>query len=115
MKKTITRSYCFDGDICDVVFRLSDSCGKYLGDYPDFEEEPRFTPQGRMWITAMQSACLHGKNKYSELMSCDDCGSCVYFIKEQQGDLIGVCGHEINRITPIKDPSITLIGKEEAI
>ena len=112
MKKTITRSYCFDGDICDVVFRLSESCGKYIGEYPDFEEYPRYTPEGRKWITALQTACRHSQNKYSESMPCEDCGSCLFFIKEQQGDLIGVCGHH-ETVRGADIPTHTQQGKED--
>ena len=115
MKKTITRSYCFDGDICDVIFRLYESCGKYIGEYPDFEEEPRYTPHGRMWITAMQTACRHSQNKYSEAMTCEDCGSCVYFAKQQQGDLIGVCEHKANRRSIIISKAHSEIRKERKL
>ncbi len=97
MDKTITRSYCFDGDICDVLFRFDESCGKYLGDYPDFEESPRYTQSGKMWITAMQNACPCAQNKFSDSEACEDCGSCIFFSKEKQGDLVGICEHESNR------------------
>ncbi len=96
MEKTITRSFCFDGDICDVLFRYDEASGKYFGDYPDFEEQPRYTGTGKMWVTAMQTSCAYAKNKYTEEGPCDDCGSCIYLHREQQGDLIGICMHALN-------------------
>ncbi len=101
VKKTITRTFCFDDDICDVLFRYDDTFDKYCGEYPDFEEQPRYTPKGRMWITAMQSACPHSKNRFFEQRRCEDCGSCAFFLTEKQGDLVGVCSNEKNIISHI--------------
>lgn len=97
MERTITRTYCFDGDICEVLFRYDDTCGKYFGDYPDFELMPRYTVNGWMWISAMQNGCTYGVNKYSEKQQCVDCGSCIFFKQEQTGDLIGICSNEKNK------------------
>lgn len=97
MDKIIVRSFCIDSDICEVVFRFDEATGKYLGDYPDFEEYPRFTKNGHPWITATQDSCNMGKNKYYAGKACLDCGSCCYFLQEKAGDLIGVCSHLMRR------------------
>ena len=98
MKKTITRTFCLDGDICDVVFRLDEASGKYLGDYPDFEAEPRYTPNGYLWTEAVSDGCAHNESVYSDA-EYGDCGSCKYFLREKTGDLIGICTHELKKET----------------
>ena len=92
MEKIIVRSFCIDSDICEVVFRFDEDVGKYIGDYPDFELSPRYTPSGLRWINATSDSCSYGKNKYFSEKSCLDCGSCEFFTTEKAGDLIGVCG-----------------------
>jgi len=96
MDKTITRVFSFDGDSYEVVFQYNPEYGKYFGDYPDFEETPRITPAGRPWVTAMQEGCEYGQSK-GDVSRCFDCGSCIYFRRERQGDLIGICENEKNR------------------
>jgi len=94
MNKTITRVFSFDGDSCEVVFRYDPDFGKYFGEYPDFEETPKFTPRGRPWVTAMQDGCKHGQNKDDSANRCLDCGSCIFFYRERLEDLIGICKNE---------------------
>lgn len=94
MPKTIVRSFSFDGDVLEVVFRYDDTLGIHFGDYPDFEETPRYTPKGRPWVNAMQDACAHGINHFEEARQCLDCGSCWFYLKEHPGDLIGICKNE---------------------
>ncbi len=93
MDQALTRTFCLDGDSCQVVFLYDETCGKHFGEYPDFEETPRYTSRGRPWVTAMQEGCVHSINKYAEGQRCMDCGSCQYFIQEQEHDLIGICSH----------------------
>lgn len=94
LKANITKSFCFDGDICEVLFIYDPESGKHFGEYPDFEETPRYTPLGKPWVTAMRDGCPHGVSKYTERSRCLDCGSCIYFKQEHPGDLIGVCENE---------------------
>ncbi len=99
MQKTKIRSFCCDGDVVEIEFRSDEAGQRYFGLYPDFEESPRFTPNGRPWVNAMQDACEHGSNRFSPGDPCIDCGSCWHFQKESEGDLIGVCDHENKRKT----------------
>lgn len=103
----IIRSFCFDGDICEVLFRYDPVTGRHFGEYPDFEVTPRHTPLGRPWVTAMRDGCLHGVNKFEERSRCLDCGSCLYFKQEHPGDLIGVCEHsEMRQPIPTFTPQV---------
>ena len=112
MDANIIRKFCFDGDICEVLFRYDHKSGRYLGEYPDFEETPRHTPSGKPWVTAMRDGCLHGVNKYTECSRCLDCGSCVFFKQEHHGDLIGVCENaEMRRKVPSFTPQLQTAEK----
>lgn len=100
MQKIITRTFCLDGDICDIVFRLDEASGKYLGDYPDFSEQPRYTPNGYPWVEAVNDDCPLAESIYPQEHKYNDCGTCKYFQQEKSGDLIGICTHEGKRIAP---------------
>ncbi len=92
MKENIVRSFVIDGDICEVVFRFDEASGRYLGDYPDFERQSRYTVSGYRWVNAIQDSCKEALHKYYPDKECLDCGSCKFFTTEKEGDLIGVCG-----------------------
>ena len=102
MEQIMTRTFCLDGDSCQVVFLYDAACGKHLGEYPDFEESPRYTASGHPWVTAMQEGCREGINRYEEGGRCMDCGSCQYFLQEKEHDLIGICTHP-NQMQHVKD------------
>ncbi|MBQ2825036.1 MAG: hypothetical protein IJF19_02065 [Clostridia bacterium] len=91
MKESIVRSFVLDGDICEVVFRFDEASEMYLGDYPDFESQSRYTPRGYRWVNATQDSCKKAKHKYYSEKDCLDCGSCRFFTTEKEGDLIGIC------------------------
>lgn len=88
------RCFCFPDDCLEVVFTYDGECGKYFGDYPDFEETPRLTQSGRPWVNAVQDACRYGVSRSRPTEDCMDCGSCIFFQKELPEDLIGVCDNE---------------------
>ena len=90
-EKQIFKTYHLDSDVFVVSFHLDDYSGKYLGEYPDFTECPRYTPNGRPWVSVIEEGC-----PYAEA---DDrtCGSCRYLQKAGANDLIGVCMNEKQR------------------
>ena len=98
MNRPIIRRYCLDGDTCEVLFFYDTQCERHFGEYPDFEETPRYTENGWPWVTAMQDGCPHGINRYSQEERCLDCGSCQFFRQEQQSDLVGICSNEKQRL-----------------
>lgn len=91
MEKCIVRSFVIDGDICEIVFKYDSGSQRYIGDYPDFELNPRKTANGFWWVNATQDSCVKGVHKYYPEEKCLDCGSCSHFTTEKAGDLIGVC------------------------
>ena len=54
--------------------------------YPDFSKEPKFTPDGRRFITKMQDACPHYKGPHKAEK---DCAECSYY--HHGDDLLGIC------------------------
>lgn len=97
MEPSVSRAFTFDGDVLEVPYRYEPALDKFLGEYPDFTETPRYTPKGRPWVGAVQDGCDHGENRFCHLAPCDDCGSCRYFVQEKPHDLIGVCDHAEKR------------------
>ncbi len=85
---TKNRLYNLYGDTVEVIFSYDEPLGRFLGEYPDFDEKPRFTPCGRRWVNATKEDCPFADNDYG------DCGSCKFYRCESFGDLIGVCENE---------------------
>jgi hypothetical protein len=60
--------------------------------YPNFEERPEYTAEGRPFATAAQEACPHRRPKIAGGSPPGDCGGCGWFYRENTPyDLIGVC------------------------
>ena len=60
--------------------------------YPDFEESPEYTGEGRPFCLAVQESCEYGR--YSgdpDDPDPGDCGCCVWFHREEPFAAIGVC------------------------
>ena len=77
-----------DGDTVEIVFSYNKACDVWHGDYPDFEENPRYTKSGMPWVNVISEGCPLATSEYG------DCGSCEYLKKHNSADLIGVCTHE---------------------
>lgn len=91
MCKAKKRIYHVDDDTLEVCYCYNQELKMFFGNYPDFSEEPRYTPNGRPWVNAMFTDCPHSPKDYG------DCGTCKYFLRENPRDLIGVCLHEALR------------------
>ncbi len=87
------RTYYIDGDTVEVLFTYDEESQRYIGSYPDFEQEPRYTPNGRPWVNVTHTGCPYADQEY------DDCGSCDYIEKENSSDLIGVCMNDQRKLT----------------
>lgn len=85
------RNFCVDGDTIEVEFRYDAQWKVWLGEYPFFDEEPRYTPSGRPWKNVMHTGCPHAAGNY------DDCGTCPHLKKQGANDLVGVCFHDALR------------------
>ena len=87
------RTYELDGDKLKVLFVLDEESGVFLGNYPDFDFEPRYTPNGRPWTTSADDDCEYASDK-----KYGDCGSYDYFVKQNEKDVVGICTHPDKRI-----------------
>lgn len=88
MKNEIKKTYNLDDDVLEVTFIYDELSHKHLGDFPDFADNPRYTPNGRKWTDVICEDCPYadGKDK--------TCGSCSYMLKQEENDIIGVCMNE---------------------
>ena len=88
MQRENLRTFRIDDDMLTVPYHCDKDTGLLIGQFPAFEEEPRYTPNGRPWKNAVSTGCPYAAGGY------DDCGSCPYLIKADPRDIIGVCFHE---------------------
>ncbi len=86
------RTICVDDDAIEVLFLYDAQWDVWIGEYPFFKEEPRYTRSGRPWKNAAYNECPHHQGG-----DCNDCGSCLHFKKADVMDLIGVCFNDILR------------------
>lgn len=60
--------------------------------YPDFEEHPEYTDDGRPFATAGQESCSYSKPAVLGNPPPSDCGGCGWFYREHTPyDPIGIC------------------------
>lgn len=88
MQRQQLKTFHVDGDLLTVLYLYDEHARMFIGQFPDFDAEPRFTPNGRPWMNAVSDSCPYATDDYG------DCGSCPYLIKEDARDIIGVCFHE---------------------
>ena len=99
MEQTKLKTFSLDGDTIEVKFRYDANCDVWHGDYPDFIENPRYTPTGRPWVDVTRDDCPYTTSEYG------DCGGCLHLCKQDEADLLGVC---------MNDKLRTIIGNKEA-
>ena len=82
------KTFHIDDDQLTVAYHYDEDAKIFIGQFPEFETEPRYTPNGRLWKSVVSDSCPYAAGDY------DDCGSCPYLVKEEPKDIIGVCFHE---------------------
>jgi len=84
--------------------------------YPDFEENPEYTDEGRPFATAGQESCAQGKPRVPGDAAPEDCGGCGWFYREVSPfDIIGICTSDALQQSLIKknDERITPGNKND--
>lgn len=75
-----------------VYLEYDEHTGESYPVYPDFEECPVYTEEGRPFAMSAQESCPHGKPKATGEPPPGDCGSCGWFFRDNPPfDPIGVC------------------------
>lgn len=72
-----------------------DRCNAPMAIYPDFLQNPTYTPDGAPFVTHMQTPCAHYKRKGTD--DDRDCSTCIHM--EQGEELIAVCRCKENQRT----------------
>lgn len=100
MQRDKLKTFHVDGDLLTVQYHYDERADVFIGQFPEFEEEPRYTPNGRPWKSVVSVGCPYATGEF------DDCGSCSYLIREGSRDIAGVCFHEqmCSRASPEEDP-----------
>lgn len=90
--KRLYKVYRVGGREFPVYLEYDEQLGESYPAYPDFEEHPEYTDEGRPFATAEQESCLHCKPSASGKPPPGDCGGCGWFYREQTPyDPIGIC------------------------
>lgn len=92
-----TRQYNIEGVLLEIPLCYDELSGKEIEIFPDFIENPVYTPEGCPVLFTGEDACTYGEALDGE--PCIDCGSCRFY-RQTPGTLIGVCGHEQRRHMP---------------
>ena len=92
-----TRQYNIEGVLLEIPLCYDELAGKEIEIFPDFIENPVYTPEGCPVLFTGEDACTYGEALDGE--PCIDCGSCRFY-RQTPGTLIGVCGHEQRRHMP---------------
>ena len=81
-----------------VYLEYDDQLDESYPAYPDFEERPEYTDEGRPFATAGQESCSHAKPSAPDKDPPGDCGGCGWFCREQTPYApIGICMSDARR------------------
>lgn len=87
-----TRRYEFEGISLEIPLRYDVRTGQYLEQYPDFIQNPVYTPAGYRVLFSGEDACPEAEAAEGE--SCPDCGSCRFYHPAGKHTWFGVCKNE---------------------
>lgn len=81
----------------DLYKYYDNSLGEELINYPNFQENPEYTDDGRPFVMAIQECCQLGEPIDPGNADICDCSGCKWFFLESPTDAIGVCMCDILR------------------
>ncbi len=81
--------YEVDGVKISIEVREDALSKRILEFYPNFAEEPQYTPDGRPFTLAVEDACPDAEHADDGL--CIDCTGCKFYRKAAEKTLFGVC------------------------
>ena len=68
MQEEKLKTFQVDGDRFAVPYHFDERSDIFIGQFPSFEEEPRYTPNGRPWKNAVSIGCPYAAGDYD---ACD--------------------------------------------
>ncbi|MEM5770448.1 MAG: hypothetical protein AAGU32_19505 [Bacillota bacterium] len=75
-----------------ICFEYDQQLNESYPVYPDFEQHPEYTDDGRPFATAVQESCPYCSPVAPGGLLPSDCGGCGWFFREETPyDPIGVC------------------------
>ena len=100
-EKHLHKVYQVGGRSFPVYLEYDEQMGGSYPVFPDFEEYPEYTGEGRPFATAVQESCSHAKAKALEADTPRDCSDCAWFYREHTPyDPIGICMCDVRRCKP---------------
>jgi hypothetical protein len=73
--------------------------------YPDFQENPEYTDEGRPFVRVVDDACERWKPDDEKSARMEGCGGCEWLFLEHDPDAIGICMCEELRLAENKNKS----------
>ena len=92
-----TRQYNIEGALLEIPLCYDELTGREIEIFPDFIENPVYTPEGHPVLFTGEDACEYGEAP--DGAPCTDCGACRFY-RQAPGTLIGVCKHQRKRHMP---------------
>lgn len=84
--------YRVGGRVFPVYLEYDEQLEESYPAYPDFEDHPEYTNDGRPFATAEQESCSHCRPIVPGGPLPGDCGGCGWFYREHTPyDIIGIC------------------------
>lgn len=77
-----------DNDTIEVEYVFDEETKRWNGNFPVFEDTPKYTPSGRPWKNVYYSGCQYSDSEFG------DCGGCSFFYRQKPMDVIAVCFKE---------------------
>lgn len=86
------KTYCVGGRSFPVYLEYDKQLEEGYPAYPDFEQHPEHTADGKPFATAEQESCPHCMPGAPGKSPPGDCGGCGWFYRERTPhDPIGIC------------------------
>ncbi len=89
------RKYELEGLVIEIPIHYDKQAEMYIEDYPDFIENPTYTPKGNRVLFAGTDACPLASEATPG--GCPDCGSCKYYKGASEHTWFGICTNELKR------------------
>ncbi len=88
-----TRKYEIEGLVIEIPIHYDGKANMYIEDYPDFIENPIYTPSGHRVLFSGTDACPFAVEATDG--GCPDCGSCRFYKRAAEHTWFGICTNKM--------------------